>query len=266
MMPGRFLETDDYIEESLSNPLKILFQDEHLIAVFKPAGLLVHRSTSTLPHESILLQALRDQIGSFVFPVHRLDRPTAGIVLFGLNSLSSAKMVQMFTDRFVDKYYQSLVCGFTPDRFVVDRPLEERFNFAADQASEVDNPTQDAKTEFSVIEQYELPWETNEVSACQYSLLEIKPLTGRSHQIRRHLHHASCPIVGDHRHGNEEPNRWIFEKTGVYRMLLTAVRLDFRHPYTGELLTIATGRGSEFDRVVSYMRQFGRKKRKLGDR
>ncbi|MFN7894373.1 MAG: pseudouridine synthase, partial [Pirellula sp.] len=118
----------------------------------------------------------------------------------------------------------------------------------------------------SVIEQYEFPWETNEVSACQYSLLEIKPLTGRSHQIRRHLHHASCPIVGDHRHGNEEPNRWIFEKTGVYRMLLTAVRLDFRHPYTGELLTIATGRGSEFDRVVSYMRQFGRKKRKLGDR
>jgi tRNA pseudouridine65 synthase len=242
MMPGRFLETDDYIEESLSNPLKILFQDEHLIAVFKPAGLLVHRSTSTLPHESILLQA------------------------FGLNSFSAAKMVQMFTDRFVDKYYQALVCGFTPDRFVVDRPLEERFNFAADQASEVDNPTQDAKTEFSVIEQYELPWETNEVSACQYSLLEIKPLTGRSHQIRRHLHHASCPIVGDHRHGNDEQNRWIFQKTGVYRMLLTAVRLDFRHPYTGELLTIATGRGSEFDRVVSYMRQFGSKKRKLGDR
>jgi tRNA pseudouridine65 synthase len=255
-----FLETDDYIEDSLSNPLKILFRDEHLIAVFKPAGLLVHRSQTTLPQESILLQALRDQIGSFVFPVHRLDRPTAGIILFGLNRLSAAKMVQLFTDRSVDKYYQALVCGFTPGSFVVDRPLEEKFNLEADQHRETDNPTQDARTEFSRIEQYELPQEANEDSACRYSLLEIKPHTGRSHQIRRHLHHASFPVIGDHRHGDDEQNRRIFEKTGVCRMLLTAARLDFRHPYTGEMLTIATGRGSEFDRVVSYMRQFGSQK------
>ena len=257
MTPSRFAETDDYIEESLSNPLRVLFRDEHLIAVFKPAGLLVHRNSTTHSHESVLLQALRDQIGKLVFPVHRLDRPTAGILLFGLNRFSAAKLVQMFTDRLIDKYYQALVFGSTPPSFEVDRPLEENIGFEADAKKKADQPTQEAKTEFIQIEQYELPQKSNDVSGRPYSLLEIKPLTGRSHQIRRHLLHAAFPIIGDHRYGDDEQNQWIFETTGVYRMLLSAVRLDFRHPYTGEMLTIATGRGSEFDRVVSYMRQFG---------
>ncbi len=250
-----FKETDDYIEESLSRPLKILYQDEYLIAVFKPAGLLVHRGNATLPHEPILLQSLRDQIGRLVFPVHRLDRPTAGIVLFGLSSLSAAKLVQMFTDRLIDKYYQALVCGFTPCHFVVDRPLEERFGIDADHEIGKNNPAQLATTEFSRIEQYELP-QGDEFLNGRYSLLEVKPLTGRSHQIRRHLHYTSNPIVGDHRHGDPRQNEWIFHRTRVSRMLLSAVRLDFRHPYTGEMLTIATTRGTEFDRVVSFMRQF----------
>ncbi len=247
-------ETDDFIGETLTQPLRVLYRDEHLIAVFKPAGLIVHRSKMTQPHEPVLLQALRDQIGSFVYPVHRLDRPTAGVVVFALTSSAAARLVELFTQREVSKYYQALVRGYTDGRFSIDRPLQEKFGEEWDKGSTAKNPLQDARTEFMRLEKYQLPWESNGFPTSRYSLLEIKPITGRWHQIRRHLNHCANPVIGDHRHGDHRHNQLILEKTGVYRMLLTAVRVDFRHPYTHELLTITAGRGSEFDNVIEQLR------------
>lgn len=247
-------ETDDFIGETLTRPLHVLYQDEHLIAVFKPAGLIVHRSKMTLPHEPVLLQALRDQIGQFVYPVHRLDRPTAGIVLFGLHSEAAARMVQRFTDRQISKYYQALVRGYTDDTFVVDRPLQDKFGEEWEPGSTDENPYQEARTEFQCLGRFNVPWESNGFPSSRYSLLEIKPITGRWHQIRRHLNHVANPVIGDHRHGDHRHNQMMHQKTGVYRMLLTAVRVDFRHPYTDEILTIASGRGSEFDKAIEALR------------
>jgi tRNA pseudouridine65 synthase len=88
----------------------------------------------------------------------------------------------------------------------------------------------------------------------ELSLLEVKPLTGRSHQIRRHLQHIGHPIVGDYRHGDQGVNRAVLAETGVVRMLLTSMRLDFRHPYTGELQAITVGRGTLFDQVISQLK------------
>ncbi len=248
------LETDDFIGEQLNNPLRILYRDEHMIAVFKPAGLMVHRGKMTQPHEPVLLQALRDQIGTFVYPVHRLDRPTAGIVLFGLTSNAAAKLVELFTERQIAKYYQALVRGFTEGRFAIDRPLQEKFGEEWEPGSTANNPLQEARTEFMRLEEYEVPWESNGFPTSRYTLLEIKPITGRWHQIRRHLNHCANPVIGDHRHGDHRHNQLMFQKTGVYRMLLTALRLDFRHPYTNQMLTITAGRGSEFDKVVEELR------------
>ncbi|HUP79996.1 MAG TPA: pseudouridine synthase, partial [Pirellula sp.] len=93
------LETDDFIGETLSKPLQVVYRDENYVAVFKPAGLIVHRSPSTQSHEPVLLQCLRDQLHSHVYPAHRLDRPTAGLILFGLNAKAAAKMVDLFTHR-----------------------------------------------------------------------------------------------------------------------------------------------------------------------
>ena len=103
-------ETDDFIDKILCLPLQILFRDENYVAIFKPAGLIVHRSDSSQSGEPVLLQSLRDQLGCHVYPVHRLDQPTAGLILFGLNSSAAAKMVDLFTRRMVSKYYQALVC------------------------------------------------------------------------------------------------------------------------------------------------------------
>jgi tRNA pseudouridine65 synthase len=246
-------ETDDFIDETLKRPLKILYQDEHYVAVFKPAGLVVHRSKMTRPEEPVLLQALRDQLNQFVYPVHRLDRPTAGLILFGLSGPDAAKMVDLFTRREVDKYYQALVRGFAPDCGVIDRPLRE-FGKDLDSGNTDDSPTQEAVTHYKVLDRYVVPWPIGDFEQCRFSLLELKPLTGRSHQIRRHLNHLAYPVVGDHRHGDHRYNQLVYAKTGVYRMCLTAMRLDFRHPFTSEMLTITASRGSEFDRLLSECR------------
>jgi tRNA pseudouridine65 synthase len=249
-------ETDDFIVDELTRPLQILYRDEHYVAVFKPAGLIVHRSKLTLPHEPVLMQALRDQIGQFLYPVHRLDRPTAGLVIFGLSRPSAGRLGQLFIDRQVDKYYQALVRGFVEPEFSINRPLREKFGEEWEPGSTENNPLQNAETHFRRIEQFEAPWPTPEFESTRYSLLEIKPVTGRWHQIRRHLNHVAKPVIGDHRHGDHRYNQLVYNRSGVYRMLLTALRVDFRHPFTGEMLAITTGRGSQFDHVIDQLRSF----------
>jgi tRNA pseudouridine65 synthase len=248
-------ETDDFINEELTRPIAIVYRDDYFIAVFKPAGLIIHRSKLTLPHEPVLMQAVRDQIGQFVYPVHRLDRPTAGLVLFGLNSQSAGRLGQLFIDRKIDKYYQAVVRGHVDEQFTIDRPLREKFGEEWDKGSTEDNPEQSATTHFNRIEDFFVPWPLGDFSSSRYSLLEIKPVTGRWHQIRRHLNHIAKPVIGDHRHGDHRHNQLMHEKTGVYRMLLSAVRVDFRHPYTHEMVTICCGRGSSFDHVVEELRR-----------
>jgi tRNA pseudouridine65 synthase len=248
------LETDDFIVDELTRPLAILYQDEHYVAVFKPAGLIVHRSKLTLPHEPVLMQTVRDQIGQFIYPMHRLDRPTAGLILFGLTSEAAGKLGQLFIDRRVDKYYQALVRGHVDPEFRVDRPLKEKFGEEWEKGSTDDNPVQEALTHFSRLEQFEAPWPCGDFATSRFSLLEIKPVTGRWHQIRRHLNHIAKPVIGDHRHGDHRQNQLVYRETGVYRMLLSAVRVDFRHPFTNELVTITGPRGSGFDAVLSQLR------------
>jgi tRNA pseudouridine65 synthase len=247
-------ETDDFIQDSLTNPLKIVYRDDDYIAVFKPAGLVVHRSKFTRADEPILLQTLRDQIDQYVFPVHRLDRPTAGLILFGLNSSAAAKMVELFTNRHVTKHYQALVRGFAPDSGSIDKPLREKYGEELFPESTVDNPTQEAMTTFNTLARFTAPWPIGDFPEARFSLLEIQPFTGRWHQIRRHLNHIAFPVIGDHRHGDHRYNQLVFGQTGVYRMLLTAMRLDFRHPISGELHSVVVSRGSEFDRLLKHLK------------
>lgn len=255
-MSEQMNETEDFIHEALTLPLKIVYRDEHYVAVFKPAGLMVHRGKMTRPDEPVLLQTLRDQLNQFVYPVHRLDRPTAGLILFGLNGAAAAKMVDLFTTRRVEKHYQALVRGFVDDQGVIDRPLQEKFGEEWDAGSTLDNPTQEASTSYLTLARYQVPWPLGEFESTRYSLIEVKPHTGRWHQIRRHFNHIAHPVIGDHRHGDHRYNQMVFAKTGVYRMMLTSMRLDFRHPYTHENLSILVGRGSQFDQLIAAMESF----------
>lgn len=244
-------DTADFVVESLHLPIQVVFSDEDLVAVFKPAGVMVHRGSKTQENEPVLLQTLRDQLQQFLYPIHRLDRPTAGLVLMARTSAIAGKLGEMFMSHQVQKHYQALVRGFMPDELTVDRPLlhpkyfEERFN--------ADHPLQPATTHFRCLRRFEVPWPASGFQNSRFSLLEIRPESGRWHQIRRHLNHIGHPVIGDHRHGDHRWNQMFYEKTGIYRMLLTAMRLDFRHPTTCEPVSLLVSRGQSFDEAVEVL-------------
>jgi tRNA pseudouridine65 synthase len=210
-------------EPPIIAPLEILYRDDELIAVNKPAGMLVHRGWARdgVP----ALQVLRDQIGRHVFPVHRLDRATSGVLLFA-HSGELARMVQSdFNAHSVDKRYLALCRGHDVDLRQVDHPL----------AKERGAPLQPSITDFSLLGSFE-----------RYGLYEARPRTGRLHQIRRHLKHASHPIIGDVRYGKGEHNRIFRERFDFHRLALHASQLQVRHPRSRELLTLRAGLPRDF--------------------
>jgi tRNA pseudouridine65 synthase len=160
----------------------------------------------------------------------------------------ASKLGQMFMAQSVQKHYQALVRGFMPEECKVDRPLlhpkyfEERFTG--------DHPLQPATTHFRSLRRFEVPWPASGFETSRFSLLEIRPESGRWHQIRRHLNQLGHPVIGDHRHGDHRWNQMFYQRTGVYRMLLTAMRLDFRHPTSQEPMTLWVRRGESFDQAI----------------
>jgi tRNA pseudouridine65 synthase len=246
-------DSPDFVVESLSCPIQVIYSDEHLVAVFKPAGLVVHRGPKTLESEPILLQTLRDQLQQFLYPVHRLDRPTAGLILLAKTPEVASQLGEMFMAQQIQKHYQALVRGSMPPECRVDRPLlhpkhfEERFTRA--------HPEQPATTHFRCLKRFEVPWPASGFPTARFSLLEIRPESGRWHQIRRHLNHLGHPILGDHRHGDHRWNQMFYQQTGIYRMLLSAMRLDFRHPKTDEPISLLVRRGEAFDQALECLAQ-----------
>lgn len=244
-------DSADFVVESLKYPIQVVYSDDDLVAVYKPAGVMVHRGSMTLQNEPVLLQTLRDQLQQFLYPIHRLDRPTAGLVLMATSSNVAGKLGEMFMSHQVQKHYQALVRGYMPDETTVDRPLLHPKYF--DERFSSDHPLQPAKTHFRCLRRFEVPWPASGFSSARFSLLEIRPESGRWHQIRRHLNHIGHPVIGDHRHGDHRWNQMFYERTGIYRMLLTAMRLDFRHPTSSEPISLLVGRGEAFDDAIEIL-------------
>lgn len=209
--------------------LRILYRDEHLVAIHKPPGLLVHRSWISTD-EVFALQMLRDQIGQHVYPVHRLDRGTAGVLLFALSSEVGRLLTEAFTQRQIEKTYLAIVRGFIPEAGVVDHPL------AKDDTGEL----QPAVTAYRRLATATLDIPVDRYPQSRYSLAEVKPETGRMHQIRRHFAHIRHPIIGDKKRGDRHHNRMFAEVLGISMMLLLAWKVSLKHPVTGENLLIST--------------------------
>lgn len=220
-------------------PLTLLYRDEHYIAVDKPSGLQVHRSWISEENEAFLLQRLRDQIGQRVYTIHRLDRPTSGVILFALSSEAARAMCALFENREVDKTYLGIVRGYTDETGHIDYALQE----------EPHKPAQEAITDYRTLAKVELPIPVGRYSTARYSLVAISPLTGRSRQIRKHFHHIFHPLIGDTSHGEGRHNRLFRKHFGINRLLLHAWELRFRHPVSGELLTIRAPLPVEFKRL-----------------
>ena len=219
--------------------LEILYQDEYFVAINKPHGLLVHRSKIANDADEFAVQLLRDQLGRTVYPAHRLDRKTAGVLVFALSAEMNTLLQTQFMERKVKKKYLAFVRGHMDDTGTIDYPLKK------ENGSE-----QEAITHHTTLKRGELPFPSGKFETSRYSLVELVPETGRMHQLRRHLAHILHPIIGDRPHGCNKQNKLFLEKLGMTTMLLHATELSFNHPATGEEITIKAPLFSEFRRII----------------
>jgi len=232
--------------------LRILYRDEALIAVDKPAGLLVHRSQIDAQEERFALQMLRDQIGQPVWPLHRLDKGTSGVLLFALSAEVASLMGPVFEQGGASKRYQALVRGWpAEDAGLIDHPL------ARDpEKPSAGQPMLTARTEWRVLRRLEWPLTVDaRFPTSRFSLLELKPQEGRRHQIRRHLKHIAHPIVGDATHGKGPLNRAVAAHLGLQRLWLHALELEVTHPLGGQPLKLHAELGPEWDLLDRAERQ-----------
>ena len=216
--------------------LTVLHRDEHLVAIDKPPGLLVHRTQLAAHEDEAALQLLRDQLGQPVWPVHRLDRGTSGVLLFALSAEVASLLGAMFEQGQMDKRYLALVRGWpAEDAGVIDHPL------ARDPELPSAGQTMlEAQTRWRVLQRAEWPIATDaRFATTRVALLEAEPLQGRRHQIRRHLKHIAHPILGDATHGKGPLNRAVAAHLGTQRLWLHAQRLSLVHPVTGAALQLA---------------------------
>jgi len=228
-------------------PFDILYQDPDCLVIDKPAGVLVHYSRGSGRSGPCVVPALRQQLGRLVFPVHRLDRPTSGVLLIGLSLEATRRLSRQFEQRQVDKSYLALVRGYCADLGTIDHPLKPvRDRWEQSKP----NDAQSALTRFQTLARNELPFAVGRYDTCRYSLLDISPASGRRHQIRRHLKHISHPVVGDTTHGDRDHNRFFASKLGISRLLLVASGLRFQQPFSGETISVEAECGHDFDRAV----------------
>jgi tRNA pseudouridine65 synthase len=223
--------------------LEIVYQDDHLIAINKPHGLLVHRSKMANDATEFALQMLRDQIGRHVSPVHRLDRKTSGLLLFAFEKDVEIAMHKQFQESLVTKKYLAILRGYTPDEQDIDYPL----------AKENGN-MQEAQTYFKTLQRAEIDVAFGKHQTSRYSLVEATPKTGRMHQLRRHFAHIFHPIIGDRKHGCNKQNRFFMEQFEMTTMLLHASELAFKHPVTGFEVNLKAMQSEEFCRVMKLMK------------
>jgi tRNA pseudouridine65 synthase len=208
-------------------------RDEHWVVVDKPAGLAVHRGWA--PERDVAMTRVRDAIGAHVYPVHRLDRGTSGVLVFALSSELAGAFSELFASRAVEKTYLALVRGVPPEQGIIDHPLPP--------GEDRDEPRVDARTAYVRREVFG-----------RYTLVEARPETGRLHQIRRHLKHISCPIIGDVRYGKGEHNRLFRERFDLHRMFLHALRIRFPHPVTGAMVDVEAPLPPELAQTLERLR------------
>ena len=217
---------------------EVLYQDNDLIVINKPEGWLVHRSWLDKHETVVVMQTLRDQIGQHVYPIHRLDRPTSGVLIFALSSEIARLLSEQFASNKIEKTYHAIVRGYVEGEVVIDYPLVEELDKIADKFANKDKPAQDAITFYKGLSKIELPIEVGKYKTARYSFVELKPQTGRKHQLRRHLKHIFHPIIGDSKHGDLHQNRAFSHYFAVKRLMLHASTVKIIHPITLKPLTI----------------------------
>ncbi|BDD09045.1 tRNA pseudouridine(65) synthase TruC [Fulvitalea axinellae] len=222
--------------------LEILYKDNDIVAINKPNNLLVHRTPLARGEKQFAMQMLRDQLGQHVYPIHRIDRPTSGVLLFGLNKRITAEIQNLFEEHLTIKKYWLIARGHTPENDEINIPIN----------SEYDETLRDAQTIFKTIARTEIPFQTSKFPTSRYSLVEAQPLTGRTHQIRQHFAKIRHYILGDRRYGDCKQNKLFDEHPGK-GLLLHSRSLSFTHPTTKKEVTITAPLRDHFKRSLKFI-------------
>lgn len=232
------------------NPLTLIYRDQCLLVVHKPAGLLVHRSPID-PHETeFALQYARGMNGGeHVYAVHRLDRPTSGLLVFARDPYTASALGKTMMAGEVRKTYLAMVRGWTPEQGFIDHPLRDEPEDK--RRKEEPQAVRDARTQYRRLATTEIPVEIEGHPTSRYSLVALYPETGRKHQLRRHMKHINHPIIGDANHGRGRHNRYFAERFGQGRLMLAAIGIAFPHPATGAPLQLSAEPEASFMRVLS---------------
>lgn len=205
--------------------IPLLYRDEHLAVVHKPSGMLVHRGMGADRSETFLLQAVRAQLDAFLHPVHRLDRPTSGLVVFALDPITARELQKLWQAGQVRKTYRAIVRGW----------MAEPEGFRDEALDDPDSGIlQEAQTRWRELDRLEVPWPQGEHPTRRLAQVELEPVTGRYHQLRRHFRRMMHPIAGDTTHGCRHLNHDLQVRLGWWRLMLFADVLAFPHPRTGE--------------------------------
>lgn len=207
----------------MKKDLAILYEDDDYIAINKPAGVLVHKTNLAKEEQELLaVQMLRDQINCRVFPLHRIDRPTTGILVFAKSSEAASLLQPLFPTDAVKKEYLAIVRGFMPQESgSIEAPLKKHLV----------GDLQEATTLYTSISSTEIPFSSSpKYPTSRYSLIMACPKTGRMHQIRRHMAHIRHYIIGDSTHGDNKQNNFFKKQYGLQNLLLHAYTFEFFHP------------------------------------
>ena len=219
--------------------LPIIFQDQYFVAINKPHNLLVHRSPIAAEENIFALQLLRDQLGQWVSPCHRIDRKTSGVLLFALDKEADKLVKKQFEAHLVQKKYLALVRGYLSETGTNNRPLAKE-----------NGDLQEAITHYRCLQQIELAIEVSKYPTSRYSLAEVMPETGRMHQIRRHFAQLRHYLIGDKTHGECKHNKMFEDRFGLNTMLLHASELSFIHPITNEPIHLHAKMNDEFIAIL----------------
>ena len=231
---------------------RIIYQDEHLVAIHKPAGMLVHRSELDANEQRVVLQLLGEQLGVHLFPVHRLDKATSGMLLFALSSNTARLIQNSFENHRIFKTYIAIVRGHCETTGVINHALSEKRDQrrAGTLVAQREWPGKEAETSYQRLLTTEVPIACGRYQQSRYSLVALFPKTGRRHQLRRHMKHINHPIIGDTTYGQGQHNRLFRQHFDSHRLLLCAYRLVFEHPVHQTPLELSTEIDADFMSVT----------------
>jgi tRNA pseudouridine65 synthase len=218
--------------------LPVLYQNDHFIVVDKPQGFYVHppehRGRSQPIDDSLnCMKVVKAQLGGqWVYPVHRLDRRTSGVLIYALTKLAASRLSEQFRENWIKKEYFAIVRGHLKGAGKIDVPLKKK---------QTTGMIMDAVTQYAAIAEAELPFAVGRYQTVRYSLVRACPETGRFHQIRRHLKFLGYPIIGDRQHGDRDQNLFFENEFKLPQMFLRAKKVEFWDPFREEGIVVEAG-------------------------